>query len=532
MTDINSWQQRFTLICKPEQSGKTFIMIQQIIKDLKEKDQKGKKTVNFIFCDNSLLLTKQTGERVKNDLEEYQVNGELYIELSSHNRTEHHDWRSVVGTLATSEVNNVLCCTNGVRVDDIYEIIQRLNNYHLTENKFMFKIWLDEGDKFIKPIDSTFKPLVDEYENVNVYCITATPKKLFDVYKLMNVFPIENTTTPNYHGWNDNEITLVDHVPGNDFVRHVLDECAKVLIVPGSKWFIPAGHTKKSHTAVKDICIERGIATFIVNGEGIQLYFPNKIFHIFNKDEELNTLLKKIYKQYHLDNFPVAITGNICIGRGISIVSEDFMFDCGILSLCNNQQEASQNSGRLKGNIKGFSTYKPFKVFTTKHFDEVAKEWENKSRGLAELAFKRAEEGQSTIITKNEFKTVGENFEYIVHDELFISYADAQRFLVTKQREMNTKTKASKKCVIHSSEATRGYMVTSKLLKGGKSVEDLSYEDVLTIEKAKAIAPSTCISSTDKGSRYLILPVYENESTPANKAKYQVRYISFKKDCK
>ena len=132
------------------------------------------------------------------------MNGELYIELSSHNRTEHHNWRSVVGTLTTSEVNNVLCCTNGVRVDDVYEIIQHLNNYYLTENKFMFKIWLDEGDKFIKPIDSTFKPLVDEYENVNVYCITATPKKLFDVYKQMNVFPIENTTTPNYHGWNDN----------------------------------------------------------------------------------------------------------------------------------------------------------------------------------------------------------------------------------------------------------------------------------------------------------------------------------------
>ena len=526
--EVDNWS-RFTLICKPEQSGKTFVMIQQIIKDLEEKDPEGKKTVNFIFCDNSLLLTKQTGERVKNDLEEYQVNGELYIELSSHNRTEHHNWLSVAGTLTTSEVNNVLCCTNGVRVDDVYEIIQRLNNYHLTENKFMFKIWLDEGDKFIKPIDSTFKPLVDEYENVNVYCITATPKKLFDVYKQMNVFPIENTTTPNYHGWNDNDITLVDHVPGNEFVRHVLDECAKELILPGSKWFIPAGHTKKSHKALKDICNERGISTIIVNGEGIQLYLPNKTFYIYNKDEELNTLLKKIYKQHHLENYPLAITGNICIGRGISIVSEDFMFDCGILSLCHNQQEASQNSGRLKGNIKGFSTYKPFKVFTTEQFDKVAKEWEKKSRGLAELAFKRAEEGKSTVITKNEFKTVGEDREYIVHPELFNSYAKAQGFLVTKQRQMNTKTKASKKSVIHSSEATKGYMVTSKLLKAGKTVEDLNYDDVLTLDKANRIAPSTCISSTDKGSRYLILPVYENEETPASREMYQVRYISFKK---
>ena len=33
----NSWS-RFKLICKPEQSGKTFIMIQEIIKSYEESD--------------------------------------------------------------------------------------------------------------------------------------------------------------------------------------------------------------------------------------------------------------------------------------------------------------------------------------------------------------------------------------------------------------------------------------------------------------------------------------------------------------
>ena len=61
-----------------------------------------------------------------------------------------------------------------------------------------------------------------------------------------------------------------------------------------------------------------------------------------------------VYKKHNLKEFPIVITGNICIGRGISIVSENFMTDYGILSLCHNQQEASQNAGRLKGNIKGF----------------------------------------------------------------------------------------------------------------------------------------------------------------------------------
>ena len=33
VNEEDAWE-RFILICKPEQSGKTFIMIQQIIKDL------------------------------------------------------------------------------------------------------------------------------------------------------------------------------------------------------------------------------------------------------------------------------------------------------------------------------------------------------------------------------------------------------------------------------------------------------------------------------------------------------------------
>ena len=45
---------KFVLICKPEQSGKTFIMIQEIIKDLGDNDDKD--VVNFILCDNNLLL--------------------------------------------------------------------------------------------------------------------------------------------------------------------------------------------------------------------------------------------------------------------------------------------------------------------------------------------------------------------------------------------------------------------------------------------------------------------------------------------
>ena len=54
---------RSVLLAKPEQSGKTFVMIKNIKKSF-EEEVEGVNSVNFIFCDNSLLLTKQTKTRV------------------------------------------------------------------------------------------------------------------------------------------------------------------------------------------------------------------------------------------------------------------------------------------------------------------------------------------------------------------------------------------------------------------------------------------------------------------------------------
>jgi len=526
------WESKCTLICKPEQSGKTFVMIQQIIRDLEEPVE-GKKIVNIILCDNNLLLTKQTGERVKNDLSEFSVDGDLYLELSSAKRTTYHTADSVVGALVTKPVKNVLCCANGVRVDDIYSIIDGLDGVKEGSGaEFFFKVWLDEADKFIPFINQTFKGLLRR-PNVQLYCITATPKALFKEYTSMNVLPIENTTSEEYHGWADNKLTLIDDsVPtGPAFVKHVLDT-RQELIVAGTKWFIPASYTKDSHEEVKKVCVEMGFAVLVVNGDGLSLTIPyTKELIIYKKDDELHVKIQEMYEKHSLNSFPFAITGNICISRGISIMSEPseesegFMLDYGILSICSNQQEASQNSGRLKGNIKGWRSYKPPVVFTTKRFNDVAEEWESKSRGLAELAFKLDAEGKSTVITKTEFKTLGEGYGYTIHDEEFTSFAKAIGFLkMSEVREkMKAKPTCSKKGACHNTPGK--YWVTSKLtLKSDMKDEDRKMRSDLA-----NIGAGTSISSTEKGSRFLIIPFYETPETPPNKVKYQVRYIDFTK---
>jgi hypothetical protein len=520
--EMDSWQ-HFQLICKPEQSGKTFVMIQQIIADVSEPIQ-GKKMVNFILCDNNLLLTAQTSQRVGHDLNTY-YNGIPYIELSSHERTVYHDNTAVFKVIVADGVRNVICCTNGKRMDDIYQIIDDINKGEDTTNKYHFTVWLDEADKFIKFIDNTLRPITEKHPNVHIKLITATSEPLFAAYGEVNVLPLENTTSSAYHGWEDNHIRIIGYKGSIvAYAEHVLKNVAPGLVVPGSKWFIPGVAAKRSHVAITNMCVEQKMACMRINGDGITITLPTMEVFTYKKTKELNTMLIELYAEHQLHRFPLAITGNLCIGRGITINSEQFMLDYAILSHYSNKNEASQIAGRLKGNMKEFSNYRPPMVFTTEDFNEVAIEWEQKSRNLAKLAFQKQQNGESTVITKSEFKTMCEPYDYKVHSVRFDSFEKAKGFLVTKERAMKGKVGTTKKSVIHDRE---GYMVTSKLLKPGETVDDLTKENRITVDMAKLIPASRCISSTDKGSRYLIMPVYETMSSPPESVTYEVRYIHF-----
>ena len=383
---LNNIVQRFILICKPEQSGKTFVMIEQIINQLLDDEANNTHTVNFILCDNNLLLARQTSQRVNNDLREYTNPEERYLEFSSNSETKTKE--SVYRKIVSNGIKNVLCCTNDIRIGEIAELITELSTGKFTKDLLKFKIWLDEADKFTGFINKSFINLLENFSNIQLYCLTATPKTLFETYNQINVFPLENTTSINYHGWNDNDIVIEDiNSTIENYVLHIITKYANQYLKSNTKWYIPANFKKSSHEAVKNICIGFGFAVIIVNGEGIKLTLPNKKYYIFKKDKELNKMIIKLYEQYNLNKYPLAVTGNICVGRGITIMSKKFIFDFAIFSNCNNQQEASQNSGRLKGNIKGWDKYKKPTVFTTSKFNMIAEKWEQKSRLLAVKAF-------------------------------------------------------------------------------------------------------------------------------------------------
>lgn len=400
----------FTLICKPEQSGKTFLMIHKIIENYQNKKE-GERIINIILCDNSLLLNKQTKKRLETDLESLIFKGTKYIELSSGKDADCKKIDEVFAKIIHDNVDNIIMCTNNKRISDIEKIITYIydiKDKHL--DTFKFNIWLDEADKYIGYIEGTLIPIAEEFnnneDNIHIWGITATPEELFKKYNYLQVYPINDTTSENYHGWDDNNIIHYIKCDLYKFIKKVLNENNN-LIKKGTKWFIPGKSTKKSHKNISEICKNYGMVTIIVNGDGIEIIFPNKKPRLYKKNEEFNKKLINIYKENNLYKYPVVITGLLCISRGISIMSNHFIFDYAILSLnSKKKQEISQLAGRLKGNIKNLENYKVPTIFTTKRFDKIAGEMEFKSRELGKIAARKEDEEGFSIIGKKEYDQI------------------------------------------------------------------------------------------------------------------------------
>ena len=256
--------------------------------------------------------------------------------------------------------------------------------------------------------------------------MTATP---FDKLpkSAINVLPMDQTRSDTYCGWNGSDLNLqiydCDTMEPDKFADHILSHNGD-LIQAGKKFFVPAKSTKESHRLMKEVlCTKYGFHTIMINGDGIHVYAPDgrmydqynkiKISHSENKVrkfdknvDELLPILKRIYSEMNLSRFPVAITGYLCIGRGITIISEDFQIDVGILSYAPDRPSASQLAGRMKKNGKHWKNLVKPDVFTTTCFNKCATDMETLSSTLAILANEKQKHQCTTILDKDDISDI------------------------------------------------------------------------------------------------------------------------------
>ena len=225
-------------------------------------------------------------------------------------------------------------------------------------NEYKFSIWIDEIDKNIK----LFKNYLFDWDKhpkiERIGLITATPANVLKEFNVIKIFELkESYDREIYHSFADSEFKLLNF---NDmdidlYIQKVMVEFSD-LIKDGQIWFIPGEVNITSHYNIKDILIEKGFTVIIINGNSKKIFDDNKSEDLKNENNDnLADFLGDLYINKKLYNKKVAITGNLCVSRGITINSDKMLITHAIFpTKINNPSNSYQLAGRICGNIKKF----------------------------------------------------------------------------------------------------------------------------------------------------------------------------------
>ena len=379
------------LLVKACQSGKTGEAIRDWIMEQAKSEAtahaKVRKLAIFV-CDNSLLLTQQTGSRIAADVE---IKGNT-VTLSSKADYKHIDKLSKT-IMANKNISTIICCGNSRRFRDITELSNTLIR---STDIYRLSVYLDEADKILGSKNT--KAEIDKWRCQmscikNIIFITATPYesksdnlvKSFGSLELLNIGTV---TSPDYHRLSDCELIDTSEIT----ISSNVDYCADVFekFIPegpkiGDVYFIPAQHERETHDEMEKLLLDIGFDC-VVKINGYKKEFTIKTGEDefkkipFASYDEVSKYLGNFYSVNNgKDNWAMAITGNICISRGISIQSPECFISHAIYGpLCaSNYKNLYQIFARVCGNIRKFPGYlengSP-KIYTTKKkFDCVCK---------------------------------------------------------------------------------------------------------------------------------------------------------------
>ena len=384
--------EKFSSIVKPCQSGKTRVVIGDIRADMEKCD---KDILHVVLCNNNLLLMEQSNSRIKNELV-------IHKNTPEERRINSTSWDSKNNKFSIAKLTEgcmndsydlIVTCCNGKRMDHVMALIQNLEESGYSRR---IKLWIDEADRVFKTWSKFINIFITSDIIQSVISITATYRIIADRFtKLkipLKIKPLGCTyNCKTYYGCMDYEQNLKDcDSKCLDYATQILDhnpECSK----PGVKAFIPADFKQLSHEEIALMLKTRGFAVFLLNGNRKELILPDgETYDIpdFQEGfEEIGDTIRRMYNLYECERFPVAITGYLCIGRGLTFQSPGFVFDYGIIS--NNgasRGDIYQIAGRLSGNIRSYKNFKRSVIYTSHKLMAKILEEEQIAINLAILA--------------------------------------------------------------------------------------------------------------------------------------------------
>ena len=359
------------VLSKPVQSWKTWESLQIISRIIKINEE----DIIIFFTDNSNLQTTQLADRIK----KYFGEEVKSIIISSQHKTNIVNLQLFL--FKTHGPKIVIHCSNKTQIENISETLIDLGS---DKYKKYFRIFIDEADKSL----STFAPYYDKwnkYANVKeITLITATPTRITEKYKNIQILDVESHNPESYHGFKDCiykitrlSITEISHLQYKiEIIKHLK---INNLFNKGDLYFVPGSKEVKTHEEIKNVLFDNSFdAVIIINGKGVQFFSKKDSFSSIDDKITISEIIDKLYDKYDLFNKLVGITGHICINRGITINSPKVQITHVIAQLTStNSDEEYQEYGRICGNIKNFPNYRKTKIFCGIDFKNTMIDKEN-----------------------------------------------------------------------------------------------------------------------------------------------------------
>lgn len=355
------------------QGGKTR-RIKEMIQD--EENASPGLHLNFLIQANNLSLVEQTSVRMDEELFE-PTESDAMIEGGV------FSWRSgtgvritvddLVGKIMSGDVSMVVCCANRIRLNYLYVVIKKLSaNFKRFRSPIKANIWIDEADaSMCYWRDADFQEIGKDAFVEKVTMVTATVDAIVKTFKTIRVIPLEQPTLPIYFRVQDYMVKRISckKMPAHEFIKMVAEGNPERYFTAGTRTFAPGAVERKSHEAVCEWAISLGAVVVILNGLRKEIRIPSAegmaptIIPLpkmkeAEEPEEIGRSIGRLYKEHQLERYALFITGNICLGRGITFQNELFLFDHQILPPAFETRAAAyQAACRGAGNIKGLPNF-------------------------------------------------------------------------------------------------------------------------------------------------------------------------------
>ena len=495
---------KYTLLVAPCQSGKTSKMFTHMLGLFGENAS----CINLIFTDNSILQTQQLCSRLnkqamfdtfKND------DGELSLVLSSKSNVK--DYMNLPFYFAQG-YKNIIMCSNTTRVKSIEKIIAMFPAY-------TFNILIDEVDRNIGLFYDKIV-LWNEKDNIgNILMVTATPNRVLLKLGPMKIIKLEKSYFEHsYHRFQDSEFKFYEYDDTCQYVEKVLSE-SNTELENQTVWFVPSNIVRTGHYDIKDICLSYDMNCITINSDGCFLWLSHKkkkIVFNMSPDEELSDTLARIYLQHNLHRKPLAITGMLCISRGITISSKTMLISHAILPpKMGSHDGLYQLSARVSGNFRHLPNWRTPKVYCTEDIYKRVVDSENKAIGLAERCFKTNRD----VVYRSDYIQAASKFLFY-ESPAFDTLDELQKFIDEND------LKAPKK---RTHSHIDGFYVshTGGRLLHQKRKSELVSDDRLILTDFNKIPVHSQLTDNNTHAKTIIFPVYENMESDA-KVNWYVRY--------